>query len=97
MNNSHLIRVKYLGPTNFKGSRVSLSTYDLSHSRQVLKAKRIVLHYDHVYNSSDDQAVDLLKKAGLVILGKNERGPDTYIMCEWDYDKLAKLFNLDAV
>jgi hypothetical protein len=94
MNNSHLIKVKFQGPTNYKGSRVYLSTFDLSHTRHTKRPVGLTLNYDHTFNSSEDIAIDALKKAGLKILGMNERGPESFIMCEWDFDKLAKMFKV---
>jgi hypothetical protein len=94
MNNSHLIKVKFQGPTNYKGSRVYLSTFDLSNSRQTQKTKGLTLNYDHSFNSSEDIAIDAIQRAGLKVIGMNERGHDSYIMCEWNFDAMKKLFKV---
>lgn len=96
MNNSHLIEVKYIGPTNTQGSRVQLKTYDLAH-RNGDKPKRKVFCYDYTCNGAFSQAEKMLLKAGLEIIGCNTRNPDhDVIMLKWDFDKLCALFGVEV-
>lgn len=89
----HSIEVKYLPCTNSRGSRVQLKCYDMKHLNGE-KPKSKILSYDHSFNSSDDIALNALKKAGLDVIGFNGRGPVTVIFCEWDFDKLYAFFNV---
>lgn len=94
MNNSHLIEVKYLGPTNTLGSRVQLKTYDLSH-RNGDKPNKKVLSYDYTCNGATQQALIFLANSGLEIIALNTRNPEhDVILCKWDFDKLCALFGV---
>lgn len=96
MNNSNLIFVRYLGPTNTLGSRIELSTYDVSRYENRDKKKKIVLGYDYALDSyKQSQAV--IESAGLKILGRNDRHPDFIVyMVQWDYDSMCKLFKIKS-
>lgn len=93
MRNSHAIQVKYFGPTNNRGSRVPLSTYDLAQNKVIKR----VFAYDYAKNGSLEQAVEIITEAGLEIIGVNDRNPkqDT-VLCVWDWENLADLFNYEA-
>lgn len=86
---SHAIYVSYLPATNFRGSRVKLKTYDLTG-----KAKSRVLSYDHAFNSAADIAAAALKAAGFEIIGRNERGPESVFLTEWDAETLKTFFKV---
>lgn len=61
----HAIRVKYLGPTNSKGSRVKLISDRFGDSK--------TLEYNYAYNNALDQAVDYLYyEMGYEIVGVAE-------------------------
>ena len=67
-----MIRVKYLGPTNHKKSRVKL--YDAS-------GESVTIPYDHKYNSCLEIAVDYL-----LSLGFNVRGCVVdHVLVEWGH------------
>lgn len=94
LNNSHLIIVKYLGPTNTRGPRVKIQTFDLRH-RNDDKPHSKILSYDYTFNSSDDIAEFYLKKAGLKLIGKNSRHPTmTVFIAKWDFEKMCKFFGV---
>lgn len=96
MNNSHLIEVKYIGPTNTLGSRVQLKTYDLSH-RNGNKPKRKLLSYDYSCDGATQQALIFLANSGMKVIGFNSRNPDhDVILCDWDFDKLCKIFGVEV-
>lgn len=91
MNNSHLIQVKFLGPTNSRGSRMKISTFDLLDK----KAKSKVVSYDYSASSGLDQVLNALKQSGFDVVGINSRDPDKdYVMLKWDFEKLQEFFNV---
>lgn len=85
---SNLIYVKYLGPTNHRGNRIQLSTYDLQYKKNIRKT----FNRDYSINAYD-QIELILKNAGLNVLGMNNRNEkyDIY-MIQCDFDKINKLF-----
>ena len=86
--------VRYLGPTNTKGSRVELSTYDVSTYENRDKKKKIILGYDYALDTYK-QSQAIIEAAGLKILGRNDRDPKVIIyMCEWNFDAMCKLFKV---
>lgn len=90
MNNSHAVYVKFIGPTNCKGSRVQFKTFDLADN----KAKTKTVPFNHVHSLSTDQAISEFEKAGLKIVGMNGRNKDfNLFLIEWDFEKLSKFFN----
>ena len=94
MNNSNMIMVRYLGPTNTKGSRIELSTYDVSKYENRDKKKRIVLNYDYELDTYK-QSRKVIEASGLKILGRNDREPKYIVyMCEWNFEAMCKLFKV---
>ena len=94
MNNSHLIQVKYLRPTNRLGGRVQLKTYDISHLCGD-KPWAKVYPFDHRFFGIGEQAEHILRGAGLEIIGFNGRNPEHDIyLCKWDFEKLCALFGV---
>lgn len=91
--NSILIQVKYLGPTNYRGSRIKLTTFDVRH-RNNDKPKSITLSYNYTHNSSTDQAKAFLTEQGLKLIASNSNSPINYLMAEWDWDALCKIFKI---
>jgi len=93
---SHAIYVKFLSPTNFRGSRVQLKTWDLSPYAE-RKATTKTVTYSHSVGSLFEQAETLIENAGLVIVGTNSSQPETTVyLCKWDYDKLAEFFGVQS-
>ena len=64
MNNYHIIEVKYLGPTNTKGSRIKLTSSRFNQS--------VTIPYDYRFNNASDIAVDWLKTNGHPVIGCGE-------------------------
>ena len=60
-----MIRVKYLGPTTYKGSRVKLYDEDLPRA----SGESITIPYDHKYNSCLEIAVYYLLGMGFNVQG----------------------------
>lgn len=95
---SIMLKVKYLGPTNFSGSRVKITSYDLSH-RNNDKPKSIVIGYDHSFSDINDMVLNHIKKSGvnLELVTYNNRCPDCNVMLfKWDFDELCKLFKIES-
>lgn len=65
MKNVHLLKVKYLGPTTFKGSRVKIISERFKQS--------IILNYDYRFNSEIEIAINYLELNGFEVIGKNDK------------------------
>jgi hypothetical protein len=74
MKNFHIIKVKYLGPTNTKGSRVKMV------SERFVSSKTI--SYDYKFNSAVDMAADWLTNTGFNIIGQAEGTDCGYIITD---------------
>lgn len=66
MKNYHLIRVKYLGPTDTRGSRIKISSYRFAEEGSV------TLGYDHDIGDIAEQAEKYLTERGFEIVGRCE-------------------------
>ena len=93
LNNSLLFEVKYLGPTNFLGSRVKITTHDLAH-RHNERPKSKILSYDYNFNSSADIAQFWLESKGFEIIAKNTTQKTDFFVCKWSFEQLCKAFDL---
>jgi len=62
--NTRLLSFKYLGPTDFKGSRVKIT------DKRFKKSKTIP--YDHCYNNAGAVAARYLLNNGWDVVGSNE-------------------------
>jgi len=71
LDNFHAIQVSYIGPSNTKGSRVSLKSYRFNDS--------VVIDYDYKYNSIYDIAEEFFEKRGIKIIGKAEWKDNSFI------------------
>jgi len=69
--NYHVISVKYLGPTNFSGSRVKLTSKRFEKSR--------IISYDYSLNGTLEIAEEFLTQEGFNIIGHAEFG-DMYLI-----------------
>ena len=56
----HGIAVRYIGATNFKGSRVRMRSMRFGTSRTI--------SYDHAFNNSADIAADWLRRNGMTVV-----------------------------
>jgi len=61
MKTFHVFYVKYLGPTNFRGSRVKIETKRFEQS--------VMIPFNHALNNTEDMAADFLTKAGFNVVG----------------------------
>lgn len=89
MNNS-MITCKFVGPTNSRGSRIRLKTWDLSHYNNKKPVSKFI-NYDY---SGDTYEVTkrYFKKMGLKTIGMNDRGDEIIYLFDWDIDTIAAIF-----
>ncbi len=84
-NNSRILEIKYLGPTNTQGSRLKIvDTYF---------NEAIIISWDYEFNNSLEVALDyLLNKKGLNIevigISENYKTKNDYITIEFDSDRI---------
>ena len=97
LGQSHMVEVKYLAPTNTRGSRVQLKTYDLQHYWNNGKPKSKTLPFDHAVNGGTGEIAELaLRRAGFEIIARNDRGPNIVFMLEWNFEKFAEFFGVET-
>jgi hypothetical protein len=61
MQNLHIIKVKYIGPTDFDGTKIKLFSERFNHS--------IKIPFDYKFNSTIDIAIDYLSNNNYNIIG----------------------------
>lgn len=61
MQHMKVYQVKFLGPTNFRGSRIKIT--------DGRTGKSVTLNRNYSYNSIMDQAIDYLKEQGVNVVG----------------------------
>lgn len=66
VKNYHILKVKYIGPTNSRGSRVKITSDRFQQS--------VTMNYDNAYNTATDIAAAWLLRNGFTVVGKGE-GP----------------------
>jgi hypothetical protein len=66
MNNYHILRIQYHGPTNHRGSRVTITSDRFK--------QRVTIDYDHRYSNSVDNAAAWLTERGYNLIAQGE-GP----------------------
>jgi len=90
LNNSHKsqdfsLLVKYHGPTNYKGSRVSITSKRFN--------KKLTFSWDYSNGTSSlDQIGSILIEKEIDVLSYSEFGGDAIIMIPWEDG--IKLFNI---
>lgn len=72
MKNVNVIKVKYLGATNTRGSRVKIISDRFKSS--------VTLGYNYEFNSALDIALDYLTKLGFDVIGCNNDSDVGYII-----------------
>jgi hypothetical protein len=72
MKNLHLLKIKYLGPTNFRGSRIRIKSERFNQS--------ITVSWDYSANSSAEIAINHLQKLGFEFIGQAEGGITDYLI-----------------
>ena len=74
MKNFHIFNIKYLGPTNFLGSRVSIYSPRFK--------ERVIIDYDYSLNSIQEMAKAFLESKGFNILGCGEGKDKMYLISD---------------
>lgn len=74
MTNLHLFKIKFLGPTNSKGSRVKIVSERFK--------QKIVISWDYSANSSVQIAANHLQKLGFNIIGQSEGTAENYLISD---------------
>ena len=77
------IKVKYLGPTNYRGSRIKLTDERFSQSKTI--------DFSFNYSHKLDNAIDYLTTNGFKIIGYSEMKNDYMIFCDNWGDACIKL------
>ena len=93
---SWCLLVKYLGPTNTKGSRVKIINHDLKH-RNNDKPLTKTISYNYECNDITQMVLTHLLKnnINLKLMARNHRINEyEVLMFEWSAEELAKLFNV---
>ncbi len=76
VENMRAIRVKYLPPTNNKGSRIKLI------EQMYQTADTITLSYDYAIGDGTEQAIQYLQSKGINILGKSNIKGETILFSD---------------
>ena len=76
IKNMRAIRVKYLPPTNNKGSRIKLI------EQMYQTADTITLSYDYAIGDGTEQAIKHLQDKGINILGKSNIKGETVLFSD---------------
>jgi len=74
MTNLHLFKIKFIGPTNFKGSRIRITSERFEQS--------IIIDWDYSQNSSVEIAASHLQKLGFNIIGQSEGKIENYLISD---------------
>lgn len=77
--NFHIIQVKFIGATNYSGSRIKIISKRFESSK--------TLSYDYQIGNVMDQAINYLTKKGFKILGKAEFG-DSYLIVSDTFENI---------
>jgi hypothetical protein len=74
MKNLHIFKIKYFGPTNFKGSRIRITSERFEQS--------IIISWDYSQNGSVQIAANHLQKLGFNIIGQSEGKTENYLISD---------------
>ena len=77
VKNFHVLKVSYLGASNYEPSRIKIT------SERFKKSKTI--SYNHNFNSTAEGAIDYLESRGFDIVGKAE-GKDCYYIISTTFE-----------
>ena len=83
MKTLHLIEVKYLGPTDHRGTRVGLKDLRFGDS--------LTIAWDYALNGLAEQAEAVLANKGYTIAGIGENGKDGYIIAVNEFTPLKEV------
>lgn len=72
MKKMHIIKIKYVSPTNSAGSKVKIISEDYKES--------ISIAYNYSFNSALDIAIDYLQNKGFEIIGTGNGRDEQYVI-----------------
>lgn len=81
MKNLRMFEIKFMGPTNHKGSRLKIT--DHRHKKSVILSK------SYEFNSIMDQAKEYLESKGITIVGQSEGIKNDMLLSD-NFDKQIK-------
>lgn len=81
LQNFHVLKIYYIGPTDYLGSRVKIKSERFKCS--------VTIDYDHRYNGICDIAQNWLQGKGFDLIGKAE-GKDCYYIISNTFQPLKK-------
>ena len=84
MQNFRIIKVSFLSPTNYTGSRIKI--YETKRFNDE-KTQSKIFSYDYKFGNSLEQALEILKNNGFNIIGTGSEFNNYYIICDnWGED-----------
>jgi len=93
--NSSMIMAQYVPPTNSKGAKIKLWTWDLSHYNND-KTCRKFLSWDYSSSDISEQVQNLAAKHGLKLRAFNGRGDCYVFLFDWNIEAMAEIFGYVA-
>lgn len=88
--NKHLVKVSFLGPTDYKGSRVKLTSMRF-------EKNSVTISKDYQFNSSIEQAVYWLEKNGYKPLFVGELPKGEYMVVCDEFNPLLRMVSDDLI
>ena len=76
VKNMRAIRVKYLPPTNNKGSRMKLT------EQMYQTSDTVTLSYDYAIGNGTEQAIQYLQNKGINLIGKSDVQGETILFSD---------------
>ena len=81
VNNMRAIKVKFLPPTNTRGTRIKLT------EQRFQNTDNITLSFDYEIGNGTKQAIKYLQEKGINLIGKAELKKETIFFSDsWQYD-----------
>lgn len=99
LNNSLALEIKYIGPTNTRGSRIKITSYDVAHKNNK-KSKSIIISWDYTSDDINEIARNYIQKVSpkMKIIAQNCNNPKHNILIyKWDWESVCKLFKIEVV
>jgi hypothetical protein len=81
IKNLRAFKIGYLGPTNYRGSRVKIE--------DIRRNKKIIISYNYEFDNTKDIAIDYLKKIGINIKYSFETVESYFLMTD-DFESVLK-------
>ena len=81
VNNMRAIKVKYLAPTNYKGSRIKII------EERFERVDTFTMPFNYAIGNGTEQAIQHLQNKGINLIGKAEVKGETILFSDsWKYD-----------